>query len=249
MERYQVIIAYDGTLYEGFQRQIQSPTIQLAFEDALRRLSWCGKSVLAAGRTDSGVHATGQVIAFDLDWRHSDTALRNALNAELPRDVSALHVKCVNADFHPRYDAVARRYVYRLYCAQARNPLLERYVWRISQALDVDRMVCATASLLGTHDFGAFGTPVHAAGTKVRIVFSAAWHREISESEHPVWLFDLRGNAFLYHMVRRIVFSLVSIGQGHQSVDVIEELLASPPERPIQGLAPAHGLRLVEVTY
>ncbi|MCK4724993.1 MAG: tRNA pseudouridine(38-40) synthase TruA, partial [Anaerolineales bacterium] len=76
MERYQVIIAYDGTLYEGFQRQIQSPTVQLAIEDALRRLSWCGKSVLAAGRTDSGVHATGQVIAFDLDWRHSDTALR-----------------------------------------------------------------------------------------------------------------------------------------------------------------------------
>jgi len=249
MERYQVIIAYDGTLYKGFQRQAQVRTVQEVIEDALRRLSWRGKSILAAGRTDSGVHATGQVIAFDLDWRHSDAALRNALNAELPRDVSALKVKRVNANFHPRYHAVARRYVYRLYCAEARNPLLERYAWRSSQALDVDRMVCAAASLLGTHDFAAFGTPVHAAGTTVRTIFSSVWREEISGQEYPVWVFDVRGNAFLYHMVRRTVFLLVSIGLGQQSVDVIEEFLASPPERPIQGLAPARGLSLVEVTY
>lgn len=249
MERYQVIIAYDGTLYKGFQRQAQAPSVQEVIEDSLRRLSWRGESILAAGRTDSGVHATGQVIAFDLDWRHSDAALRNALNAELPGDVSTLKVKRVNANFHPRYDAVARRYVYRLYCAEARNPLLERYAWRISQALDVDRMVCAAASLLGTHDFAAFGTPVHAAGTTVRTIFSTAWREEIGEQEHPVWLFDVRGNAFLYHMVRRIVFILVSIGQGQNNVEVIEELLASPPKRPIQGLAPARGLSLVEVTY
>ena len=249
MERYQVIIAYDGTLYKGFQRQAQAPTIQGVIEDALRRLSWHGKSILAAGRTDSGVHATGQVIAFDLDWRHPDAALRNALNAELPRDVSALKVAHVVANFHPRYDAVARHYVYRIYCSEARNPLLDRYAWRTSQVLDVDRMVCAATSLLGTHDFGAFGTPVHAAGTTVRTIFSTAWREEICGQEPPVWLFDVRGNAFLYHMVRRIVFLLVSIGQGHQRVDVITELLESPPERPVQGLAPACGLSLVEVTY
>lgn len=249
MERYQVIIAYDGTLYKGFQRQTQSPTVQQVVEDALHRLTWCGKSILAAGRTDRGVHAAGQVIAFDLDWRHSEVALRNAMNAELPGDISALKVKRVKPDFHPRYDAVARNYVYRLYCTEARNPLLDRYGWGITPPLDADLMIMAAASLQGTHNFAGFGTPVHEDGTTVRTIFSAAWREEISDDEYPLWIFDVWGNAFLYHMVRRIVALLVSIGQERQSVNRIEQLLVSPPKHPVQGLAPARGLCLTDVHY
>jgi tRNA pseudouridine38-40 synthase len=249
MERYQVIIAYDGTQYNGFQRQPQLPTVQQVVEDALHRLTWCGKSILAAGRTDSGVHAAGQVIAFDLDWRHSEVALRNAMNAELPSDISALKVKRINADFHPRYDAVARHYVYRLYCTEARNPLLERYGWGITPPLDADLMIMAAANLQGTHNFAGFGTPVHQDGTTVRTIFSAGWREERSDEEYPLWIFDVWGNAFLYHMVRRIVFLLVSIGQKRKSVNMIERLLVSPPKYPVQGLAPARGLCLADVYF
>src|SRR5512142_2393325 len=123
MERYKVILAYDGTHFFGFQRQGETRTVQLEVEAALRRLNWQGKTILSAGRTDSGVHATGHVIAFDLQWAHSLQQLGRALNANLPEDVAVKAVELAAADFHPRYDARSRCYRYQVLFAPARDPL------------------------------------------------------------------------------------------------------------------------------
>ncbi len=129
MARYQVILAYDGADFFGFQRQADGcgqRTVQGVVEQALRRIGWQGRAILFAGRTDVGVHASGQVIAFDLDWLHSTDALLAALNANLPADVAAQAAQLAADDFHPRYDARARCYRYRLFCQPRRDPLRER---------------------------------------------------------------------------------------------------------------------------
>lgn len=121
IERYQVILAYDGTGFKGFQKQARTRTVQLVVEEALRKIGWQGKSVLGAGRTDTGVHALGQVVAFDLDWSHGTQDLLNALNANLPPDVSARDVRVVAPDFHPRFDASSRSYRYNLFCGDRKS--------------------------------------------------------------------------------------------------------------------------------
>ena len=131
MARYQVILAYDGTFFKGYQRQAQARTVQAVVETALRQLGWRGRTVLSAGRTDTGVHASGQVIAFDLEWAHPAEELLRALNANLPEDVAAREIHEADLEFHPRYWAVSRRYRYRLFCQETRDPLRERYAWRV----------------------------------------------------------------------------------------------------------------------
>jgi tRNA pseudouridine38-40 synthase len=244
MARYQVILAYDGTQFQGFQRQVKRRTVQGVVEAVLRELSWDGQAILAAGRTDTGVHASGQVIAFDLEWRHTPQELCAALNALLPEDVSAQAASLAETDFHPRYDAIERTYRYRIYCQAVRHPLLERYAWRVWPALDLDRLQRAAVTLLGTHDFAAFGTPPRAHGSTRRTVSRAHWHCDPVE-----FVFEVSADAFLYRMVRRLVSVQVVIGQGRCEVDAIRRYLESPPGLPIQGLAPAHGLSLVSVTY
>ena len=140
MARYQVILVYDGTEFFGFQRQARERTVQGIVEDALRQIGWHGRTILAAGRTDTGVHASGQVIAFDLDWAHSTDDLRNGLNANLPADVAVHQVILGRPDFHPRYDAIARRYRYQIYCQSHRDPLRERYAWRVWPALRCEEL-------------------------------------------------------------------------------------------------------------
>lgn len=250
MARYQIILAYNGAAYQGYQRQRNAPTIQGAVESALTRLGWQGKTILAAGRTDSGVHAQGQVVAFDLEWAHSEDALQAALNANLPEDIAVRAVKIAAANFHPRYSAELRRYRYQVYCARERHPLLEPKAWRIWPAPAIDSLKAAAGMCVGKHDFAAFGTAPRAGGTTIRNVQSAGWC-EYSEplSEEPLLVFEISANAFLYHMVRRLTYLLVSIGQGCFPVNTLSDLLAAPPAQPVQGLAPAHGLALVEVVF
>jgi tRNA pseudouridine38-40 synthase len=255
MERYQVILAYDGSEFQGFQRQAKSRTVQGVVEDALRKLGWQGRVILAAGRTDTGVHASGQVIAFDLEWPHSEQALLQALNANLPPAIAAQRVRQVSADFHPRYSALWRRYTYQVICQPARQPLLERYTWRVWPAVDARLLQAVASDLTGTYNFAAFGTPLksssHAKGSTVRTVYRAVW------IEQPPWLvFEITANAFLYHMVRRLVHVQVMIGQGLLPKEALQDALGSPESAQddlqpplVHGLAPAHGLTLVEVGY
>lgn len=252
MERYKVILAYDGTRYKGFQRQprsLQDNTIQAVVETALKKLGWQEKRLLAAGRTDTGVHSLGQVIAFDLEWHHPVEELCAALNAYLPGDVSALQARLVEKDFHPRYDAISRRYCYRLFCNQVRNPLSERYAWRVWPCVDIDIMQQAASFLIGTFDFAAFGTPPKLGSTTIRTVRSASWQPMMLEGIQPGWNFEISANGFLYRMVRRLVYLQVAIGQDKLGISIFLDLLKSPPESLVQGLAPPQGLILLDVAY
>jgi tRNA pseudouridine38-40 synthase len=249
MARYQIILAYDGTDFLGSQRQAGSRTAQSELEKALRTLGWQAPTIYLAGRTDTGTHASGQVAAFDLNWTHGLQKLQDALNAHLPRDMAVRDVRTAADDFHPRFDASSRCYRYRLFCASVRDPLRERYAWRVWPALTG---LPALAGLWpGRHDFAAFGTPPRSGGSTVRTVISAAWQAHADE-----WTFEIRADAFLYRMVRRLVYAQVAVGLGRLSAGTLLQALNDPSElgrsarsQIPASLAPASGLTLVEVRY
>ena len=244
MARYKVILAYDGTHFQGFQRQEAGVrTVQGEVEQALRGLSWKGNSILSAGRTDTGVHASGQVITFDFVWKHSTQALTRAVNAHLPSDVAALDVKVVSEGFHPRFDAFLRTYRYKIYCDEVRNPLLDRYVWRVWPAVDLELLQSAATLLVGTHDFAAFGAPPQTGGSTLRTIYAASWKSNAGGLE-----FEVSANAFLYHMVRRIVFLQVLVGKNHLSLEDFSEGVQQARSL-TPGLAAPNGLYLTEVRY
>ncbi len=243
MERYQITLAYDGTDFLGFQRQGAGRTVQAEVEAALRQLGWQGRALLAAGRTDSGVHASGQVIAFDLDWTHGPEALGRAMNAHLPNDVAVREVAVAEEGFHPRYNARLRSYRYQIYCEPERDPLSERYAWRVWPAVHVELLQAAARLLPGVHDYAAFGSPPRPAGSTMRVVYRAGWQAQASGL-----LFEVSANAFLYHMVRHLVFIQVLTGQGLWSLEALKSgVREAQPQAP--GLAPPQGLVLSEVRY
>lgn len=164
MARYKIILAYDGTNFHGSQYQTDPRTVQRVLENTLRKLNWSGESVLFAGRTDAGVHASGQVAAFDLDWNHPIEKLQNALNALLPDDVSVRNVWQCDESFHPRFDAVNRSYRYRILCQPVRDPLRERYAWRVWPKPKVEVLQNVAKTFIGVHDFSSFGTPTRPGG-------------------------------------------------------------------------------------
>jgi tRNA pseudouridine38-40 synthase len=240
---YKIILSYNGTDFAGFQRQRAVRTIQGEFEASLRKMGWQGKSILSAGRTDTGVHAEGQVVSFQMDWEHSDLDLRNALNYYLPHDIAVQSVRQVEAEFHPRYDAKFRHYRYHVFCQPVRDPIREVFAWRVWPPIQIDVMNLAASKLHGCHDFAAFGRATSEGGGTVREVYSAKW-----QQDGDAYQLDILANAYLYHMVRRITFILVAIGQGDASPDLIDEGLTSG-EIGLTGLAPAKGLVLKEVIY
>jgi tRNA pseudouridine38-40 synthase len=249
MARYQIILAYDGTNFLGSQRQAGSRTVQIELEKALRKVGWKGRSILLAGRTDTGTHASGQVAAFDLVWGHSLNKLQDALNANLPRDMAVWKTKVAADGFHPRFDATSRRYRYRLFCSGVRDPLRERYAWRVWPT--VDDLTPLAAIWPGTHDFTHFGSPPRAGGNTLRTVISAEW-----KSCGDEWIFEIEANAFLYRMVRKLVYAQVAVGQARLTTDVLAWALDGDPQKRIiakgeipASLAPASGLTLVEVRY
>ncbi len=241
--RVRAVVAYDGTDYSGFQRQANTPTVQAVLEAALAQVSQERSAVLAAGRTDAGVHAAGQVIAFDTTWRHGLDDLHRALNAILPTDVAVQEVEEAAPDFHPRYDARSRHYRYTLYNAPVRWPMAQRYSLHVAVSLDVKAMQRAAQSLVGEHDFATFGQPPQGQVT-VRQVLKAEWGGEL-----PWLTFDIEANAFLYHMVRSIVGTLLGVGRGGMSVEEFTAVLASCERSQAGPTAPPHGLCLVQVKY
>jgi len=250
MARYQLTLAYDGTDFFGSQRQAQRRTVQGELEKTLCKLRWTGRSVILSGRTDTGVHAIGQVAAFDLDWSHSDEELVRALNAVLPTDMAVREARIVHEKFHPRFDATSRRYRYKLFCQPLRDPLRERFHWRVWPEVDGATFARTAPLFLGTHDFSAFGSPTTPKGSTVRTVLKAEW----TQAGNDEWHFEVQADAFLYRMVRRLVFVQVAVAQGKVSREMISLALArqvpagARSELPA-GLAPAHGLTFVEVAY
>lgn len=248
MARYKATVEYDGTDFAGFQRQYveAGPTIQGELEAALVRINGGDPvTVIGAGRTDSGVHATGQVIAFNLEWSHGPEALARALNANLPRTIAALTVSECEAGFHPRFSAKGRRYRYSIYNAPSRSPLHERFAWPAWPKLDIVAMQAASQQLIGRRDFGTFGTAPEAGGPTVRTVHEARW----VVSENETLNFYIEADAFLYRMVRSIVGTLKMVGTGEWSLADFESALAAADRRRSGPPAPPCGLCLIEVIY
>jgi tRNA pseudouridine38-40 synthase len=243
MAHYQLKLVYDGTDFFGFQRQGKTRTIQSVFEGVLSEIGWEGDTILFAGRTDTGVHATGQVVAFDLDWHHTDALLIKALNAKLPSDVAVESLRKAEADFHPRYNASSRRYVYNIYQTPIRAPMVDRFAWHIWPALDLDALNEAAALFLGRHDFSAFGRAMKPGASTIREVMLSRWTQNGSSLAYEV-----EANAFLYHMVRRLVFVQVAHARKKITREEILNAIETGKENK-SGLAPSRGLTLTEVTY
>lgn len=250
MRRYAAVLAYDGGAYLGFQRQPKpTPTIQAAVEAAIGQVAAPETRIIGAGRTDAGVHASGQVVAFDLEWKHGDDDLLRAINAQLPPDI-ALREIWRRERFHPRYDALWRQYAYRIATPATRNPLLARYVWQLSgESLELDRMNAAAAIILGEHDFAAFGSPPQAGSANtVRTIYLSRWELE-SGAFGATCRYRIRGTAFLYHMVRRLVGMMAQVGRGAISLGEFEAILGSRDLSRAKALAPPGGLVLEAVGY
>jgi tRNA pseudouridine38-40 synthase len=244
MERYQLILAYDGTHFAGFQRQAKARTVQNEVEKALRQLGWEENSILAAGRTDSGVHAAGQVVSFQMNWNHSLEKLLTALNTHLPPDVAGREIHRVPADFHPRFSALNRRYSYHLVCQPIRDPLAEQYAWRIWPEVLLKPLQTCAELFLGTHDFVGFGTPPRVKSSTIRTIYVSEW-----KSDGDQLIYYIIGNSFLYHMVRRMVYIQVMVGQQRLETPAVQQSLELGCEINLRGIAPAQGLVLEEVIY
>jgi tRNA pseudouridine38-40 synthase len=243
MAHYQVTLSYDGTEFKGYQRQGIKRTVQRCVEEALRKLGWTATSIVSAGRTDTGVHASGQVFTFDLVWNHPMGEILCALNTYLPADISARKIQEAAPDFHPRFDAKSREYRYRVLCETIRDPLLERYAWRLNKPVDYSVLTSSAAVIMGEHDFTAYGTPPRAGSGTIRNVTRSEWQIEGSELKYTIC-----ANAFLYHMVRRLVFVQVEAASGRIDPQRLRDHFeAGFQDHP--GIAPACGLELIRVNY
>jgi tRNA pseudouridine38-40 synthase len=261
MPAFAALVAYDGARFSGFQRQSaeKGPTVQGAIEAALERLTGEATAVVAAGRTDSGVHATGQVIGIASAAEFAPATWRRALNALLPEDVAIRAVCAVDDEFHARRSALSRRYAYRLLCDPVRSPLAERYAWRQASALDVEAMDRAAQALLGERDFGAFGSNPRDSraegfrGHTVRTMLAAECRARPGgdswQGEQGLVECVFAANAFLTGMVRRLVGTLVLVGAGRLSVEEFTAILAAREKAHPGAAAPARGLCLTAVEY
>jgi len=244
MRRLKLVLEYDGTGYHGWQAQPGLDTIQGTLEAALSRLAGNCVQVMGAGRTDAGVHALGQVASCTAELRLDDSALRRALNALLPRDIVVRQVETVPPEFDARRSARSKTYRYTLLVRDSPSALHARHSLYIPCALDPEAMSRGASCLVGTHDFSAFRAGTCAAATPIRTVTRAGW-RPAGE----FWEFEITGNAFLQHMVRIIVGTLVEVGRGKRASDDMATILASRDRRRAGKTAPPHGLCLVEVHY
>jgi tRNA pseudouridine38-40 synthase len=241
--RYRLIIEYDGTDFHGWQIQPGARTVQATLEEGLVRLLGHPTRAAAAGRTDAGVHACGQVVCFESECEMSPTTLRRALNALTPVDLTVRSAEAVPDDFDPRRAARSRRYVYRIWNRREPSPFWRRYAWHVPWALDLEAMQCAAAQLVGEHDFSSFRASGCDAAHPIRTVLLSELTRR-----GDLLLYAIEANAFLRHMVRNIVGTLVDVGSARRRTD-LATLLAARDRTMAAATAPALGLCLTDVRY
>ena len=245
MPKIKAVIEYDGTDFFGFQRQPSKPTVQGEIERALAGLFQVDKFKIAgAGRTDAGVHATGQVISFDAPDRFPADRIRPAVNGLLPKSIRFRRTEIVPEDFHARFSAKSRAYVYVVLNREEPSAILARYAWQITQPLDVDAMRSAAKALVGAHDFASFGMPERAGGTTVRRILKF----RISRRKNAIFL-GIEADAFLRGMARAMVGTLVEVGLGKRSPGEVAGILAACDRRSSGVSAPPRGLFLTRVEY
>ena len=236
-------IEYDGGAFSGYQYQSHAPSVQGTLQEALAQVAAGTVSLNAAGRTDAGVHATHQIVAFDAPNERPMDAWIRGTNALTPDAVAVLWAREVDADFHPRFQATARRYMYLFYDAAADSPLLVSRV-TFSRKLSDERMHSAAQVLLGEQDFSAFRAAGCQSSTPMRCV-----HRLSVQRAGDFVLIDITANAFLLHMVRNIAGSLMLVGEGRRPPEWIAELLTGRNRAAAAPTAAPDGLYLVDVHY
>jgi tRNA pseudouridine38-40 synthase len=244
MPRFAVGLEYDGRAYSGWQFQPGLETVQHVVQQAFSRVADAPVECTCAGRTDAGVHASGQVLHFDSDAARSERAWRLGANTYLPGDVSVTWVREVPSHFHARYSAAARSYRYVILNRDSRPGLATgRATWE-RRPLDAEVMHAAAQVLLGEHDFSAFRAVECQSKSPVRLIERLAVTRDAE------WVYlDVTANAFLHHMVRNIAGLLMSVGQGESPAGRVAEVLASRDRRTNAATAPPDGLYLVAVRY
>ena len=242
--RFALGIEYDGTDFHGWQRLTHGDTVQGALEAALAFVADRPVEVICAGRTDAGVHATGQVVHFDTDAARAPFAWMMGSNSRLPRSVAVTWAQEVDADFHARFSARARRYRYRLLNRRVRPALEARFVAWERAPLDADAMHAAAQGLLGEHDFSAFRTSQCQAPNPVRDLQELRVERHGDEIH-----VEVQANAFLHHMVRNLVGTLLMVGRGEQDVAWPARILAGRDRTQAGPTAPAEGLTFLGPRY
>ncbi len=245
MTRYKLTIEYDGQPFVGWQRQDNGPSVQGALEAAVT--AFCGEEaqVQGSGRTDAGVHATGQVAHLDLVRAFEAGRIRDALNFHLkPHPVAVLSVVEVAADFHARFSATRRSYRYHIVNRRAPLALDLGRAWFVPQPLDEEAMNAAAAHLIGRHDFSAF----RAADCQAQSPIKTMDRVTVTRSGDDIFI-EAEARSFLYHQVRNIAGSLRLVGQGKWEADDIARVLAGKDRRRAGPTAPAHGLYLTGVAY
>ncbi|NJN15988.1 MAG: tRNA pseudouridine(38-40) synthase TruA [Oscillochloris sp.] len=241
-------LAYDGTDFVGSQWQNQGRSVQGALEEAWQGLTQEQRRLLLAGRTDAGVHAQGQVANVRTETQHDLTTIRRGLNALLPEDVAIQAVCEVDREFHSRYSAIRREYRYLIDNAPAPLPFLRNLALRVEQPLDTGAMAAALPLLEGTHDFAAFTVNSPEQKSTVRTVYQARLG-SIELFGRQLIAIDLAANAFLQHMVRVIIGTVLKVGRGKMKPDQMSDVLASCDRRAAGPTSAAHGLNLIEVIY
>lgn len=241
-------LGYDGTEFYGSQSQPGLRTVQAELDAVIQRIAPGSSRSIFAGRTDRGVHAVGQVVAIDIEWRADDARLRDALNALAPGDITAVAVETVGDSFHPRYDARWREYRYRIVVKDSPPPLERRYIWWRMRALDATAAAAACERMIGTHSFGSF-----AGLGKSQSLDPAALTRTVRQcdwrakgDEH---VFRVVANGFLPHMVRNMAAAVVQIAESRREATWIDELLEANDRRVLGDAAPPSGLTLWHVGY
>lgn len=244
MARYAIGVEYKGTHFSGWQRQKNGLGVQAAIEDALSEVANHPVSIVCAGRTDAGVHGIGQVAHFDSDSKRPLHAWLLGANTKLDRDVRIAWVRLVDEEFNARFSAFARSYRYVIHQREVRSAILHEQCTWYRKKLDIPRMQQAANYLAGTHDFSAFRASECQAHSPVRTLEYAQWSRQ----GDFVYL-DIKANAFLHHMVRNVVGTLMKVGVGEREPEWVDEVLKSKDRAEAGVTAPAAGLYFVSVYY
>lgn len=237
-------VEYDGTNYHGWQFQANGNSVQAVLERAISTFLRTPTRVIGSGRTDAGVHALGQVVSFSTDQQLTAHRIRRALNALTPGDVTVKDVEIVADSFDARRDARSRVYEYHILNRPTRSPFLVRRAWHVHQPLHVEAMRAAIPCLLGEQDFSSFRAAGCDAAHAIRYIF-----RTELEQRGELLVYSIEATAFLRHMVRNIVGTLVEVGQGLRTAESFHQLLAHRDRNQAGDTAPAHGLYLVAVKY
>ena len=244
MRRIKLTVAYDGTGYSGWQIQPNSPTVEAALDDAVYRVSGERIHVIGASRTDAGVHGLGNVAVFDTDMNIPAERWAHALNRYLPEDISVISSVQTASDFHPRHCDTVKTYEYRILSSVFPIPQLRNYSWHVKEKLDIRAMQSAAEVLVGEHDFKSFCTAKADVESTVRTVYSLDVERE-----GDMITLRIRGNGFLYNMVRIIAGTLLRVGSGAMEPERVKEILEARDRSLAGETARPEGLTLVGIEY